>query len=260
MKLEILNQNDEKASFVIRGINAVTANTVRRLILESVPVLAIEEVKFVKNSSALYDEMLSHRLGLIPLKTDLKSYNLREECKCEGKGCSLCTLTLTLKEKGPCTVYAESLKSADPKAIPVFPKMPLVKLLKNQPLEFEATAVLGSGKEHAKFIPALVYYKAYPKLNYKQSEKAKEIAASCPVDILVAEGNKIKVTDATKCTLCMACEDVDSENVKVEASEEDFIFYIETFGQLSIKEILLNVTQVLDKKLNEFEKLVKKLK
>ena len=99
MEIELLNQNKEKLSLLIKEVNPTLINTFRRLIIDEVPVMAIREVEFVNNSSALYDEMLSHRLGLIPLKTDLKSYNLQEECKCDGKGCARCQTTLTLDVK-----------------------------------------------------------------------------------------------------------------------------------------------------------------
>jgi len=107
--------------------------------------MAIEDVEVRKNSSSLYDEMIAHRLGLIPLTTDLKSYNLPSECKCEGKGCARCQLVLTLSAKGPGIVYSSSLKSKDPKVKPVFDNFPIVKLLKGQEIELEATATLGTG-------------------------------------------------------------------------------------------------------------------
>ena len=63
--------------------------------LTEIPVMAIDEVIILKNDSPLYDEIIAHRLGLIPLKTDLESYKLPEECECEGYGCSLCQVSLT---------------------------------------------------------------------------------------------------------------------------------------------------------------------
>src|SRR3989338_9050267 len=48
--------------------NESLANAIRRSVAE-VPTLAINEVEIFKNDSAIYDEMLAHRLGLIPLKT-----------------------------------------------------------------------------------------------------------------------------------------------------------------------------------------------
>ncbi|MEM4397652.1 MAG: DNA-directed RNA polymerase subunit D, partial [Candidatus Woesearchaeota archaeon] len=76
MKIEILNEKDNKMSFLLKDSNPAYANALRRIMINEVPVMAIEEVEFKKNSSALYDEIIAHRLGLIPLTTDLSSYEL----------------------------------------------------------------------------------------------------------------------------------------------------------------------------------------
>ena len=80
MEIRVLDNNKEqgKLSFILRDSNPVFANTLRRLMIDEVPTMAIDDVEFSKNNSILYDEMIAHRLGLIPLKTDLKSYNLPE--------------------------------------------------------------------------------------------------------------------------------------------------------------------------------------
>ncbi|MBW2996490.1 DNA-directed RNA polymerase subunit D, partial [Candidatus Woesearchaeota archaeon] len=145
MEVKLLKQDKEKGklSFVIKDANPVFVNTIRRMIIEEVPTLAIETVDFKENSSALYDEVIAHRLGLVPIKTDLKSYELPKECSCKKKGCAKCQLKLTLKVKSAGVVYAESIKSRDAKCKPVHAKMPIVKLLKGQNLELIATAKLG---------------------------------------------------------------------------------------------------------------------
>src|SRR3989338_7102157 len=135
MNIKVLSQKENKVEFTLEGVNPVIANTLRRLVINEVPTLAIEELEIKENSSAIYDEMLAHRLGLVPLTTDLKSYEMKQNCKCEGKGCANCTLKLKLKATGPCVVYSGDLKSTDPKVKPVFDKMPIAKLLKDQEIE-----------------------------------------------------------------------------------------------------------------------------
>ena len=146
MSVELVefNAKANKVMFLLKGANAAYANSLRRAVLESVPAMAIENVEFRKNSSVLYDEMIALRLGLVPLTTDIKGYNLPSKCKCNGEGCASCQVKLTLKVEGPATVYSSDLKSKDPKIKPVFPGMPIVKLLKGQALEVEATAMLGT--------------------------------------------------------------------------------------------------------------------
>src|SRR3989338_4129025 len=99
--MKILKIKEEKkknkVTLLFKEVSEVFANTFRRLVLEEVPTLAVEEMEVKENSSSLYNEMVALRLGLIPLKTDLRSYDLPEECTCEGAGCSKCRLILTLK-------------------------------------------------------------------------------------------------------------------------------------------------------------------
>src|SRR3989338_2378222 len=129
------NKDEGKLSFILKNSNSAFANTLRRLIVDDVPVMAIDEVEFRDNSSILYDEMIAHRLGLIPLKTDLKGYKMVE--KPEDRESLKCTVKLVLKAKGPCTVYSGELKSKDPEIVPVDKGFPIVKLLKGQSLELE---------------------------------------------------------------------------------------------------------------------------
>lgn len=261
IEIKTLKETNEKLDFVVKNIDAVTANTIRRLIISEIPVMAIETINVVKNNSALYDEMIAHRLGLIPFKTDLSSYNLKEKCKCKGKGCALCELILSLKATGPCTVFAEDIKSKDPKVKAVYPKIPVVKLLKGQTLDLEIKAVLGQGKNHAKFCPGLVHYQAYPSIkvtNCKGSSKCIEV---CPKDVFQIVNKKVKVVNEINCILCKACEEVcPHDAINVEDSKTDFIFHIESWGQLKPKKLLLTAIDMLEEKLNDFSKNLKKLK
>jgi DNA-directed RNA polymerase subunit D len=216
--------------------------------IEGVPTMAIDEVEFAQNSSALYDEMLAHRLGLIPLTTDLKGYELRkpdEEISAKN------SVKLILKAKGPCIVYAEDLRSKDPKVKPVFPKTPIVKLLKGQELEFEATAVLGTGKEHVKFSPCLAWYNYKMKVsvnnNHKDFEKFKN---KYPPQVFT--NGRIDAKLIEEHNLYDACDGVNDEIVKIEKDSTNFIFNVEPWGQLSPSEILASASDRFTELLEEF--------
>ncbi len=261
MEVRLLDKTkDGKVSFLLKGLDVFYANTIRRLMIEEVPVMAIEDVEIRDNSSALYDEILAHRLGLVPLKTDLKSYNLLEECTCKGQGCAKCTLKLTLTAKGPGMVYASDLKSKDPKVKPVFLKMPIVELFKDQKLKFEATAVLGKGIDHAKFSPGLFFYKNKPVIEIlKKDAITEECIKACPKKIFVLKNKKVEIDKdkALTCDLCNACVEACKGAIKVEPSEKDIIFYVESFGQLSPREIVVKAVEILDTKIKDFDKLLK---
>ncbi len=261
MEIKLLKHEKDTATYLVKDTTAAYVNTLRRFVLNLVPTMAIETVTFVDNGSALYDEFIAHRLGLIPLTTDLKSYFVRSKCKCGGNGCARCELTFTLDKKGPCTVYAEDLKSADPKVRPAFPRMPITKLLDGQVLKLEAKAILSSGKQHMKFAPGRIFYQGYPEIKIDQS-KAKEVAVDiCPQKILKLDGNKVKATDTEACTLCKACQDASPEGaIKVEGSETDFIVTVESWGQLPIKEIISTAIELFDEELEDLKEQVKKAK
>lgn len=253
----IEKERDEKISFMIKDSTPASANALRRAIISEVPTMAINEVEFRKNSSLLYDEIVAHRLGLIPLTTDLKSYNLQSKCKCEGKGCARCQVKLTLKAKGPEIVYANELKSKDPAIKPVYPKMPIVKLLKNQFLELEATATLGRGIEHVKWSPGTAHYKQRPIIEIKETKEpcpnCERCVEECPVDVFEYKNNKLSIIKENylKCTLCEACMDTCPEHVTVTPSN-DYIFYAESFGQLDSRAMVLEATKVIQEQLEEF--------
>lgn len=260
MDIKILNKEKNRLRFVLKEANPSYINTIRRAVTSRVPTMAISEVEIAENSSAMYDETLAHRLGLIVLKTDLKGYSLSSKCKCKGKGCAACQLSLTLNVKGPRMVYAEDLQSKDPKVKPVYPKTPIAPLLKGQSIKLIATAVLGIGKEHAKFTPGLLFYQGYPIFKIKECKNPNKVAEQCPKKILKVSGKKVQVTDETECNLCKACEDYAKDSISIEGSREDFIVTIEPWGQLGVKEMLITAVDAIDEELDDFAAEIKKIK
>ncbi len=142
---------------MIRGITTPFANALRRIMLSEVPAMAIEDVVIIENSSVLHDEILAHRLGFIPLKTDLDSYNLPEECSCKSElGCNLCRVALTLDAEAADdveAVYSGDLHSDNLDITPVSDKILIAKLAPDQRIKLEAYARLGKGMVHAKWQP-----------------------------------------------------------------------------------------------------------
>ncbi|MBI2650940.1 DNA-directed RNA polymerase subunit D [Candidatus Woesearchaeota archaeon] len=264
MEIRVLNNSREegKLSFIIKDTTPTFANTLRRIMIEEVPTMAIEDVEFRKNNSILYDEMIAHRLGMISLKTDLKSYNLPEKCKCEGAGCARCQLKITLKAtKGSETVYASELKSSDPAIKPVYPKTPIVKLLKGQSLELEATAVLGKGKMHTKWSPCLAYYKHKPIIEIGNVKNPEEVVEATHGNIFEIKNGKLEVIkdNLFKYDLAGVVEEVSKGEVKIKY-DNDIIFYIESWGQLSCKEILNKSIDIFNETFDEFNEEIKELK
>ena len=266
MDIQLLEQTKDKmtATFLLKGANPAFANTIRRAVINSVPTMAIDTVDFNKNSSVLYDEMIAHRLGLVPIKTDIKTYGLTKDCTCKGEGCAKCQVQLTLSVKAdkPMWVYASDMKSKDPKVIPVpaLGQIPLVKLQKDQELEFVATARLGTGNSHAKHTPALAHYNYKPEVKItKKGESRTELKDICPPGVLDVKGGKLVINKdyAFDTKLFEAAVAASEGALEVKESESDFIFTIESWGQLSCPEIIESAVDTLRAANDEFVKLVK---
>ncbi|MBS3099094.1 DNA-directed RNA polymerase subunit D [Candidatus Pacearchaeota archaeon] len=231
--METLQNTKEKLVLKIDA-NEPLANAIRRSISE-IPTLAIDEVEIYKNDSALYDEMLSHRLGLIPIRTE-KSMSVKTE------------INFKLSQKGPCTVYAEDLKG--PAEI-VYPKIPLTILNENHKLELLATARLGIGKDHAKYAPGLCYYR-----------HIKEIKSTLQIDRIIEKSNGlIKPDKKGSKWLCDLNDAQISEIEKIDKNaiedSNEIILVIESYGNMPAKDILLQAIKVLEANLDYLEKKIK---
>jgi DNA-directed RNA polymerase subunit D len=267
VEIEVLEKDEKNIRLLIRGVNVPFMNALRRIVITEVPCMAIDEVVMIENSSILQDEIIAHRLGLIPLKTDLDSYNLPEECPCKSEfGCNLCRVTLTLdveSKEGTRTVYSGEFKSENPDIVPVSDKIPIIKLAKEQKLRLEAYIRLGKGKNHAKWQPvSMCTYKYLPKIEVssKRCDACGKCIEICPRKVLAKTGNRIEVRDLMACTLCQDCVTVCPQNPKaIEVGWEEgaFIFSLESTGALPSERILLEATKILDKQLKEFESQIK---
>ena len=248
------DKQNNKLVFELTGTDITFANALRRSIIELVPTMAIEEVKIKKNGSALYDEMLAHRLGLVPLITDLESYILPKE----GEEARATThLQLKLKAKGPGEVTASNIESTDPKVKPAQPNMLIATLLKNQSIDAEATAILGQGKDHIKWSPGLAHYKYKQTIVAKKIKNAKKISELLPPGVITVEGTSIKVNQEklNSIDVAGALDDVKDE-VTINENPEEILFTVEAWGQLSPKEMLTRGITELNAELEQLSKLL----
>jgi len=253
MDITIKKKEDNQMVFVIEGVNVPFINAIRRICTVEVPTIAIETVEIIKNDAKIFDEALAHRMGLIPLTTDLESMVPASECDCEDH-CPRCSVSLLLKEKGPKTVYSKDLKSQDPQVKPVFDTIPILKLKEGEEVELEAIAQLGIGLEHAKWQPTTsCAYKYYPKITIdkEKCEECAKCAEACPMGILEFDEkkNEVKILDIENCSTCKTCVNTcESGAITVEGEEGKFIFRIETDGSLSPEEILTRACDILSEK------------
>ena len=253
MNIDIKTKDEQNIVLIVEGVDVPFVNALRRICMVEIPTMAVENVEIYKNDSRIFDEVLSHRLGLIPLKTDLDSITLREECDCEDH-CPRCSVSLVLKETGPKVVYSGDLTSQDSKIVPVHDRIPLLKLRDGEEVELEAIAQLGIGLEHAKWQPtttsAYMYYPVIT-IDSEKCEVCAKCADECPRGVLQFDEkeNKIIVLDPEQCTMCKTCsKDCEPSAITVEGREDKFIFKIETDGSLSPEEVITTACDILAQK------------
>ncbi len=268
MKIQVLEKDDISLRLLIEGTNTAFMNTLRRIIISEVPTIAIDDVVIIENSSPLQDEFLAHRIGLVPLRTDLDTYNLPEKCSCKSEfGCNLCRVSLILDveaEDHTITVYSGDFKSENPEVVPVSSKIPLVKLAPEQKIRLEAYARLGKGKDHARWQPvSMCSYKFVPiiKIDTKICDVCGECIKVCPKSILTKTGDKIEIRNINNCTLCQDCVDECQKNpkaIEVTWDGNSFILNLESTGALPPERTIKEALNILEEGLEELNQFMVK--
>ncbi len=258
MTVTVLESSDREVKLRIQGYDRTLLNAIRRFAMSEVPMLAIDDVVILENTSPIYDEILAHRLGLIPLITPPGRYPLPEECKDEtGKITNVMLVLEAQAGEESRTVYSgELISPEDPDVKPLSPNIPIAKLAPGQKIKLEAYARMGKGKEHAKWQPTtLSVLKPTPQIIIKNPthEKINQVKDACPIGILKIVNSKLTVEDELKCTYCMECAKIAPEVIEVREREDDFILHIESLGTLPAPYIVKEAINLLEK---NFEKLI----
>lgn len=194
-RIDVVHMDDSSMEFDMVGIDAAIANAFRRILLAEVPTMAIEKVLIYNNTSIVQDEVLAHRLGLIPIRADPRLFEYRNagEESAEEEGSEIDTIQLHLKIK--CSRNPRASKdSSDPRELylnhmvysgdikwvpignqadvfadvqigPVHDDILIAQLRPGQELDIVMHCVKGLGKDHAKFSPvATASYRLLPEV------------------------------------------------------------------------------------------------
>jgi DNA-directed RNA polymerase subunit D len=262
MKVEVLELNEEKIRFILEGVDVAFANALRRTMIADVPCMVIDDLFIFDNSSVVVDEALAHRIGLVPLKTELDRYVLPEYCDCESDlGCEKCRVILTLDveaEADTRTIYSGDFVSDDPAVVPVSADIPLTKVAPGQAVRLEAYAQLGKGKVHAKWQPvstAIYQHVADIGVDEGSCTDCGECVKVCPRGVLAIEDGELVVVDLNACIICGECEGacpVDPSAVTVGYEGDTFLFTVESTGCMPPERIVVEAGRILIEKLDEF--------
>jgi DNA-directed RNA polymerase subunit D len=279
MDIKILEMTDTKARFVISNATPEIANSLRRCLIAEVPKMAIETVEFhlgqiqggaeddneeFESVSCLFDEIVAHRLSLVPIPSDPELYVFKKDCACGGEGCPKCTIMYSVNKKGPCDVYSGDLEPLGDPSLKVKDELiPIVRLGPRQAILAYAFAELGTGKQHAKFqVTNGVGYKYAPKVEIDASkcDGGATCIDVCPRKCFGKVGNKVAVINEAACMLCKACvKECKTKAITVEGNKTKFVFTFETDGSLTASQTLEQALSILEKKFDDFRELVSSL-
>lgn len=260
MDIEILEMAETKCRFILKNSTPAKANALRRTMLTDIPKMAIDYVDFhlgpidvdgreFESITPLFDEIIAHRLGMVPVPTrpDDFEFNYKDECTCGGVGCPNCTVMYSLNMHGPCTVLSGDLMPLGSEAFkPCDSKIPIVELADRQSVLIYAHAFKGTARQHVKWQVANgVGYKYMPEIAIGDVREPEAVVEACPKKIFEIVGGKLQVKENyLDCILCRTCEEADPA-VKVIAKDTDFVFKFETDGSLTAQQVLDEAVRIL---------------
>jgi DNA-directed RNA polymerase subunit D len=241
--VSFVTREERSARLLIRGLTPATANGVRRAMIADVPTFSIDTVRFVENSSVMFDEMVGLRLGLVPLTTPLEDYEVGD------------TVTLALQKTGPGVAYSGDLETADDRVQPADDDIPIIELKEGQRLEFEADAVLDTGKEHAKHQGGVA-------VGYRHLQRVRVVGDRQEFDdpepqivrgVIETEDGDVVHTDEFDNDLRNRYP---GKEVAVEDVPGAFVFHVESDGSLSVEELFVRAVDSLRDRADELAEAV----
>lgn len=271
----------ETLTFRLNEVDNAFANGLRRVMLAEVPVLGIEVVTIRQNTSVLPDEMIAHRMGLVPLFSEkARRLNFAHECACKGSGCPDCQIVGSLEAHCPPDQHSmpvfinDTLQIEDREVYPVSAEehgVWLVTLGRSQALELRVIIRKNIAKTHAKFMPVatvamryapdiLLNAEGFVKLG---KQRAKEWVDRCPRNVFryVERTGLVELQDEDACIFCRECmaqeppfDKLPEPLVFVRQRRNnkgyyDFTFTVESTGVLPVLQILYDSIAVLRRKL-----------
>ena len=249
-EVEFIERGDRSARFLVRDVTPAVANGIRRAMVADVPTFSIDTVRFVENSSVMFDEMIGLRLGLVPLSTPLDDFEVGD------------TVTLALDVEGPATAYSGDIESSDAMVQPADEHIPIIELKENQHLELEADAVLDTGKSHAK-------HQGGVSVGYRHLQRVEVVGDAGEfadeesnilrgvIEEAAAEHADADAKNGDLIPTDMFDNDLTNrypgKEVEVHDVPEAFVFHVETDGSFSVEELVLRAAETLGDRAAELE-------
>ncbi len=267
MEIEIIEMAERKAKFILKNSSPAMANALRRTMMSDIPKMAIDKVEFhlgtievddkeYESATPLFDEIIAHRLGMVPVPTDLDLFTFQDQCVCNGDGCPNCTIMYSLNEHGPGTVMSGNMVPLGNPELKVKDEfIPIVELTEDQAVLIYAIAVMGTAKQHVKWqVTSGVGYKYLPIIEIDPKRASTEAALNaikvCPKNVFGIEDGKLVVENLIECIHCKSCmESVNKDgSIVVKGDDKNFLFTFETDGSLTAEQTLNKAMEILSTK------------
>jgi len=280
MELRILRMDDRVIELRTKGFPLPLLNLVRRYALAKVPSIAVDEVIVVANTSILFDEILAHRLAMVPLRSEEAIQRLKimgidpEICeKCSSSEeerppedvCKKCFIHMRLEAEAldrELTVYSGDIVSDDRDVEPVYKNIPIVVLAPGQKILLELRARPGRGLEHAKWSPATVAVVRYL-VDFHLIEDlcthCGKCAEVCPRGIIEIVNGVPRVKNVDECIACKQCVvNCPSKAIEIVPRHDEYVLMIESSGVMKPSTIVRESIEILLKELDQISQKVSK--
>jgi len=238
--VEFIERDDRNARFLVRGATPAFANGIRRAMIADVPTFSIDTVRFVENSSVMFDEMIGLRLGLVPLTTPLDDFEVGDE------------VTLALDVEGPATAYSGDIETSEELVQPADDNIPIIELKEQQRIELEADAVLDRGRDHAKHQGGVA-------VGYRHLQRVEVVGETGEFD--EQEPNILRGVIETEDGELVATNEFDHDltnrypgkELEVTDVPGAFVFHVETDGSFSVEELVTRAVESIGDRAAELE-------
>jgi DNA-directed RNA polymerase I and III subunit RPAC1 len=283
--IEIKSKTDEELVFDIKGVDPTIVNTLRRIMIAEVPTMAIETVIINQNTSIIPDEVLAHRLGLIPILADANDFiEKKPEEDFNEQNSMKFTLNVKCFTDNNGKIINNNIFSKDLIFVPqgqqeqkfynnknkkysiglVHDDILINKLTPGMELDLECYCVKGIGRVHAKWSPVCTaYYRLINKINILEEingDDAEELKQLCPKGVFVInkKGNA-EVGNIRDCTSCRECIRQEKFKNLIELGKvaDHYEFHIESVGMYKPESIFFRAIDVLKEKIKTWHELLK---
>jgi len=277
MKVKLRENEKFFAQVEFIDVNYSFVNSIRRSLVSMVPCLAIHEVDFHMGSlgayvdeesgeekeyesiSAMFNEIVAHRIGMLPIPTDEKTIEAFGDSI--GDDSKQPEIMYSLHKQGPCTVYSGDLEPVNGDTSLTIPEtsVPIVKLAEGQAILVYAKAKMGTAKQHAKWQTAVAprFYQA-PTLTVSSGKGSKTVIDVAGKENFKKKGKNHIIEDPVKAheaikKLESLWNDEDAQNtMTITRNKTHFILEFETTGAMEAKLALEQALKSLDNHCKDF--------